>query len=141
YDVRHAFPYSGYDTFEVKTTIAQEGDAWARCRVRIRDMNASLDIIRQAAERLTVGQIDCFAPKPPPKQVPPGTAYASVEGARGEIGMYLISDGSERLVHAHIRAPSLANLSLLPLVAHRARVEHIETILNSLDISIAEVER
>jgi NADH-quinone oxidoreductase subunit D len=104
-------------------------------------MRASLDIVRQVREKLVTGQIDCFAPGPPPEQLPAGVAYASVEGARGEVGMYLISDGTKRLSHVHIRAPSLANLSLLPLVAHRARIEHVETILNSLDVSIAEVER
>lgn len=141
YDVRCAFPYSGYHAVEVKTAIAREGDAWARCRVRISDMRASLDIIRQAEESLVEGQIDCFAPQPPPKRLPPGKAYASVEGARGELGVVLVSDGTERLSCAHIRAPSLANLSALPLVAHQARIEHVETILNSLDVSIAEAAR
>jgi NADH-quinone oxidoreductase subunit D len=105
------------------------------------EMRASLDIVAQVIGKLKSGAVNCFAPGQWPARLPPGAAYASVEGARGELGMYLISDGSDRLLRSHVRGPSLANLSLLPLIARTARIDQVAMILNSLDVSIAEVER
>lgn len=144
YDVRGSFPYDGYDGVEFEVPLAQNGDAGARLRVRMAEVRASLDLLRQFESRLaeTEGQpINAFAPGELPPVLPEGAAYASVEAPRGELGVYLIADGTSHLAHAFVRGPSLANLSALPLMARNVPVGQLALILESLNVSIGEVER
>jgi len=161
YDVRTAFPYAGYHSLEIPVPVEHDGDASARFRVRMAEMHASLHLIRQIVPRLSPGPVNALsldtACLP---ELPEGLAYASVEGPRGELGTYLVSrrsvcmptsDNTEasvrrsgRAMHlqrVHVRAPSFANLSALPYVARGYRVDQVNTLLDSLDISISEVER
>jgi NADH-quinone oxidoreductase subunit D len=145
YDVRRTFPYSGYGAFDVQVPVEREGDAWARYRVRMAEMEASLDLIRQAGDRLPQGgaarSVNALAPGQVFPILPPGAAYVGVEGARGELGVYLVSDGSPHLRRAHVRGPSFANLSALPLVTRGLLADRVPAALDSLDISMGEVER
>jgi NADH-quinone oxidoreductase subunit D len=145
YDLRRAFPYVGYEALDVQVAVEQGGDAWARCRVRMAEMRASLSLARQALDRLpqdgAEGQVNAFTPGEVPAALPPGAAYAGVEGPRGEVGVYLVADGSPCLRRAHVRGPSFANLSALPLLARGLLADQVPAALDSLDISMGEVER
>ncbi len=140
YDVRRALPYSGYDELDVPVITAQSGDAWARYLVHVAEIEASLRLIRQTLTQLKQGEVNHFAlPRQPalPQTLPAGAIYAAIESARGELGIYLCANGADRLQYAHIRAPSLANLSMLPLIAAGTPAARLPLILDSLDISIA----
>jgi NADH-quinone oxidoreductase subunit D len=152
YDVRTSFPYAAYQWLDIEVPTGQRGDALARYRVRMREIRASMDLIGQALRDLPGGPVNAWAVSPlanPDEAplLPTGTVYASVEGPRGELGVCLVVDGSGRLCHAHIRGPSLANLSALPLMCQRVAnpggmaCDRVDQILDSLDISIGEVER
>jgi NADH:ubiquinone oxidoreductase subunit D/Ni,Fe-hydrogenase III component G len=141
YDVRDAFPYDVYGTLEVHITTEQGGDAGARYRVRMAEMSASLDMIRQMVHALFAGPINTFADDDTLPPLPSGSVYASVESARGELGVYLASDGSRYLHHAHVRGPSFANLSALPFMTRDIPIDQFTAVLDSLDISMGEVER
>ncbi len=161
YDVRTAFPYTGYHSLEIPVPLEHDGDASARFRVRMAEMRASVHLIRQIVPRLSEGPVNALDPEAGSLPVlPEGPAYASVEGSRGELGVYLVSrrsackptsgstEASARhsgsathLQHVHVRAPSFANLSALPYVARGHRADQVSTLLDSLDVSMGEVER
>lgn len=142
YDVRRFFPYSGYDRLNMPDVrpAAVCGDALSRLRVRMADLRVSLDWIRQALDRLMPGPVNALPDGLPP-DLPAGSVYAAVESPRGELGMWLVSNGGSHLRLAHLRAPSLFNLSLLPLLTRNVSVEQVAVILDSLDVSIGEAER
>jgi NADH:ubiquinone oxidoreductase subunit D/NADH:ubiquinone oxidoreductase subunit C len=141
YDVRIAFPYAGYVLLAPPVPTEQDGDADARYRVRIAEMRNSLYLLDQALSHLEEGPVNAFDSDQVPPTLPPGTAYASVEGPRGELGVLLVSDGGTRLQRVHIRGPSFANLSAMPFLVRGARQHQVVGVLDSLDISMAEVER
>jgi NADH:ubiquinone oxidoreductase subunit D/NADH:ubiquinone oxidoreductase subunit C len=141
YDVRGSFPYSGYRILDVEIPVARGCDAEARYLVRMAEMHGSIDVIRQALSQLPRGPVNVVAGEGAPLALPSGIAYASVEGPRGELGMLLVSDGSAHLRRAHIRGPSFFNLSALPYMTRRIRLDQLQTALDSLDVSTAEAER
>lgn len=141
YDVRTAFPYAAYGALDIEPVLAQGGDAQARCHVRLTEMGASLRIVQELFERLPDGPINAFAPSPPPVSLPAGIAYASVEGPRGELGMMVTADGTPSPCQVYTRGPSFANLSALPFMMPGTPREQAVLVLDSLDISLAEVER
>ena len=141
YDVRRAFPYAAYAQLDVPVVVESGGDAYSRCRVRMAEMRHSLQLVEQALVRLAPGEVCALERDALPPCLPAGTAYGSVESPRGELGMYLVSDGTASLQRAYVRAPSLAHLSALPFVARNALPEQVAPILDSLDISIGEAER
>jgi len=141
YDVRRTFPYSGYETLDVAVTVRQGCDADARYMVRMAEMRVSIDVIRQALSRLPAGPVNAVTDESLSATPPRGVTYASVEGPRGEMGILLVSDGSACLRRAHIRGPSFSNLSALPFMTRRIRVDQVQTVIDSLDVSTAEAER
>jgi NADH-quinone oxidoreductase subunit D len=146
YDVRTAFPYAGYASLEVRVPTERDGDARSRYQVRVGEMRVSVDLIRAVLARLAEGPVNALrseglAPGCELPALPSGTTYASVEAPRGELGLCLVSDGSARPQHVHIRAPSFANLSALPFMVRGARIDQVGVVLDSLDISPGEVER
>ncbi len=144
YDVRRAFPYSGYETYEFDVIGASNGDVYDRYLVRVAEMRESVKICRQALERITpVGEWAANDKRvvPPPKDqvytemealiqhfliysqgftVPAGDVYVPVEGPRGEHGCYVVSDGSNRPWRVHMRSPGIDGLSGAAQV-HRRR--------------------
>jgi len=146
YDVRHAFPYCGYDSLPVQVCIQQDSDAAARYRVRMAELDVSLSLVRETLSQLSPGPVNAFALAGLANDgasipLSPGSSYSSVEGPRGELGIYLFSDGSGSWQHVYVRGPSFANLSALPLMAQGLPFSQLGTVLDSLDISIAEVAR
>ncbi len=165
YDVRKAFPYSGYDQYEFSVPTRTEGDAYARFLVRLDEMEESIKIIAQAREKLhTPGPFAIDDPKifPPPKEtialsmealihhfkivsegfrVPPGDVYQAVEGPRGELGYYLVSNGENRPYRVRTRPPSLYNLQALKGMAPGNLIADLVVMIGSLDPVFGEVDR
>ena len=113
YDMRKVTPYSVYDKFDFKIPVYHEADAMARYMVRMDEMEESMKIIEQALDQLPEGEIN---PKKAPKptwKVPAGETYSAVEGARGKVGIHLVSDGTKNPYRAKLRAPGYCNLSPL----------------------------
>jgi NADH-quinone oxidoreductase subunit D len=164
YDVRKAFPYGGYDRFDFEIPVGTNGDVYDRYLVRMLEMDQSLRIIRQALDGLPGGPWQVADPKivPPPKYMvssnmealihhfklytegyrpPAGEVYVRTESPKGELGFYLVSDGSARPYRMHVRAPSFANLEALPLMIEGAMVADVVAAIGSIDIVLGEVDR
>ena len=164
WDLRKTMPYSSYDHFDFELVTAEEGDTYARYWVRMLEMLESIKIVRQALENLPPGPVLADHPwaTPPPKErldkdmealirhflfysrgypVPPGEAYAAVESARGEVGFYIVSDGSEKPYRMHMRAPSFIHVHALPVVAKGHLIADLVAILASFDPVMGEVDR
>ena len=140
YDVRRAEPYSIYDRFDFEIPVYDEKDALARYLVRMDEMEQSLRIIEQALDSLPKG--DYIHPKTPKNPKPPkGEAYFAVEGARGKIGVYLVSDGSKSPYRLKLRSPGFSNLSLFAEIARGTLLADAVSILGSLDLVIPEIDR
>ena len=140
YDVRRAEPYSVYDRFDFEIPVYDEKDALARYLVRMDEMEQSLRIIEQALDSLPEGPY--IHPKTPKNPKPPkGEAYFAVEGARGKIGVYLVSDGSKSPYRLKLRSPSFSNLSLFAEIARGTLLADAISILGSLDLVIPEIDR
>ncbi len=139
YDVRRAEPYGIYDRFDWEVPVRFGGDAYDRYMVRIAEMRESVEIVRQVLADLPEGDIRGKMPKivRPPK----GEAYARLEGPKGELGFYLISDGSTSPYRFKVRAPSFINLNVLGELTIGHKVADAVVILGSFDIVMGEVDR
>ena len=143
WDLRRADPYSSYEDFEFKVPVETAGDCFARYRVRMVEFRESLKIVRQALDRLPEGPISS---RPGLKSVaqtriPKGETYARVEGARGEVGCYLIADGSAKPYRMKWRGASFSNLAILPHIIPGHKVADIVAIMGSVDPVFGEVDR
>jgi NADH-quinone oxidoreductase subunit D len=140
YDVRRAEPYSVYPELDFEIPVFTECDAMARYRVRVAEMEQSVNIIEQALSKLPKG--DVMAPKAPKRIKPPkGDVYFAVEGARGKIGVYIASDGSSTPYRLKLRSPTFSNLSLFAELAQGTLLADAVSILGSLDLVIPEIDR
>jgi len=139
WDLRKAEPYCDYDRYDFEIPVGRQGDVYDRFMVRMEEVRQSTRIIRQALEALPGG--------PHKTEVPlalrpePGEVYGRVEGPRGEVGFYLVSDGGPAPYRFHLRAPSLINLSLLRKLAVGASLPDAVVTLGSLDIVVGEIDR
>ncbi len=141
YDVRRAEPYSIYDRFDYHIPTDENGDAMGRYRVRMAEIAESLSIIEQAVSGIPDGEhIVKKAPKPQWK-APKGEVYFAVEGARGKIGVYLISTGDKYPYRVKLRSPGFSNLSLFGELAKGCLLQDAVSILGSLDLVIPEIDR
>ena len=139
WDIRRADPYSVYDRFEFEIPVGKIGDSYDRYRVRIEEMRQSVRIIKQAMEQIPPGEVKS---KVPLRLRPPvGEAYVRVEGAKGELGYYMVSDGSSIPYRMHIRSPSLINLTTLRDLIIGWKVADAIIIFGSIDITVNEVDR
>ncbi len=140
YDVRRAEPYSVYDRFDFNIPAYNDCDAMGRYLVRMDEMQESIKIIEQALDALPEG--DFIHPKAPKRAKPPaGDVYFAVEGARGKIGMHLVSDGGKSAYRLKLRAPGFSNLSLFGEVSQGTLISDAVSILGSLDLVIPEIDR
>jgi NADH:ubiquinone oxidoreductase subunit D len=143
FDLRRADPYSSYDDFQFAVPVETAGDCFARYRVRMVEFRESLKIVRQALDGLPEGPISS---RPGLKSVaqtriPKGEAYARVEGARGEVGCYLIADGSAKPYRMKWRGASFSNLAVLPHIIPGHKVADVVAIMGSVDPVFGEVDR
>jgi NADH-quinone oxidoreductase subunit D len=165
YDVRKAFPYLGYETFDFEVPTRTEGDVYARYLVRIAEMRESTKICRQALGRISpVGAYAVDDPRitPPPKDrvytemealiqhfliysqgftVPAGEAYVPVEGPRGEHGFYVVSDGTNRPWRVKSRAPSLLACQALEKMIVGGLIADVIAVIGSIDVVMGDVDR
>jgi NADH-quinone oxidoreductase subunit D len=147
YDVRRAEPYSVYDELDFDIPVGSVGDVYDRFLVRIEEMRQSYRILQQVVERLpdtTGGYINpSMASVGKQKALRPaaGDAYGRVESPKGELGFYLVSDGSARPYRYKVRAPSFINLTPLGDMCRGHKVADVVVILGSIDIVMGEVDR
>ena len=144
FDIRKEDPYSIYDRFEFeipvgKGMVGTVGDSWDRYWVRVLEMEQSLNIIEQAIDNIPEGDVKSAIPRriKPPK----GSVYSRVENPKGELGYFIISDGSLNPFRVKVRAPSFVNLQVLPELCKGHLVADIIAILGSTDIVLGEVDR
>ena len=139
WDLRKANPYSIYDRFEFDIPTGDVGDCYDRYRMRIEEMKQSLRILEQALAKLPSGPVRNDVPHL--IHPPVGEAYAHVEAPKGELGFYLVSDGSIAPYRCHIRAPSLMNLTALREMTVGWKIQDLIIIFGSIDITMGEVDR
>jgi NADH-quinone oxidoreductase subunit D len=165
YDVRKAFPYSGYETYDFDVPVGSRGDVYDRYLVRIEEMYQSLRICRQALDRTSPTGVWAAADTrvvPPPKDkvytemealiqhfliysqgftVPAGGAYVPVEGPRGEHGCFVVSDGSNRPWRVKMRSPSLMACQALPKLIVGGLIADVIAVIGSIDVVLGDVDR
>jgi len=144
FDLRKNDPYSIYNRFDFDVCVGTGemgtlGDCWDRYWVRVLEMYESIKLVRQAAEKLPDG--DAKATIPRIIKVPKGEYYVRTETPRGELGYYLISDGTKNPVRIKARSPAFVNLSVLPAIAPGTMVADLVAIIGSLDIVLGEIDR
>lgn len=164
YDVRKDRPYYDYETYDFDIPIGEHGDCYDRYLVRMEEMRQSLRILQQALDRLPDGPINVDDPRVilPRKtdamsdmesmihhfklvmegiRAPAGESWFSVESSKGELGMYVVSDGGSKPVRWRVRGPSFVNLSALPRLVEGHMLSDVIAINASLDIVLGEIDR
>ncbi len=139
WDIRKADPYCGYEQYDFEIPIGYQGDCFDRFIVRLEEMRQSVKIIQQALDGLPGGPYKTEIPLS--LRPPAGEAYARVEGARGELGYYVISDEGPAPYRFHIRPPSFINLTALKEMTVGGTVADAIVVLGSIDIIVGEVDR
>lgn len=139
WDIRKADPYCGYEKYDFEIPIGYQGDCFDRFIVRLEEMRQSVKIIEQALDGLPGGPYKTEIPLS--LRPPAGEAYARVEGARGELGYYVISDEGPSPYRFHIRPPSFINLTALKEMTVGGTVADAIVVLGSIDIILGEVDR
>ena len=163
-DLRRDNPYSGYETYDFEVPVETDGDVWSRFLVRMRELRESHKIVRQALERLKPGPTKADAPKVvlPDRNdmrthmdslihhflivaegfnVPAGEVYHAIEASKGELGVYMKSNGGAKPDRVHFRGPSFVNLAALPVMAEGEMIADTVAIIGSLDIVLGEIDR
>ena len=164
YDLRKAQPYSSYDHFDFDVPIGRNGDVYDRYLVRMQEMRESLKIIRQAFENLPEGPVntpDRRVAMPPRNEIntsmeslirhfklategfrpPRGQVYQAVESPRGELGFFMVSDGTNRPYRVKVRAPSFSNLNAIPHMSRGQLIADLVAVIGSTDIVLGDVDR
>lgn len=139
YDIRRTAPYEVYDRLRFDVPVFTEGDCMARYRVRVEEMRQSARIIEQCLRDMPEGEIMTKIPKI--FKPPVGEAYSRTESPRGELSMFMVSDGTTNPARVHVRAPSFVHLSLLPAMMPGLKIADLVAILGSLDTVLGEVDR
>ncbi len=164
WDLRKAMPYCGYENYEFIVPTGKNGDVYDRYMVRMMEMRQSNEIVRQVLEKMPGGPILAEDPRvvyPPKDRVqeriealihhfhlasagfptPPGEVYASIESPKGELGFYLVSDGTNKPWRFRVRPPSFINLSALPVMVQGRLIADVVAVIGSIDIVLAEIDR
>ena len=164
HDLRKTQPYSGYEQYDFEVPTHTDSDTYARYLVRLEEMRQSLRIVEQALDRLPLGPVRSNNRKyvPPPRSeigtsmealihhfklwtegfTPPnGSVYSAVESPRGELGVYLESDGGPKPYRVHWRAPSFTNMQILPFLAKGHLVADLVALIGTVDIVLGDVDR
>jgi NADH-quinone oxidoreductase subunit D len=139
WDIRKADPYSIYDRFNFDIPTGAAGDTYDRYRVRIEEIRQSVRIVEQAIEQLPPGEV--CAKVPTLLRPPKGDAYARIEASTGELGFYLVSDGSIAPYRFRVRSPELLNLTVLRDISVGWKIADLIAIFASIDIALGEVDR
>lgn len=140
YDVRRAAPYSVYDRFDFDVAVRYNGDIYDRYIIRLDEIRESIKILQQAIEQIPEGEIQTGKPRYQMK-VPAGEAYGRVEGPKGELGFYVVSDGTGNPYRYHVRAPSFINLTAFGPMCVGLKIADVVAVLGSIDIVLGETDR
>jgi NADH-quinone oxidoreductase subunit C/D len=140
YDVRRADPYSIYDRFDFDVAVRYHGDIYDRYLIRMDEMRQSLRILEQVVRDIPEGPIQEGKPQYQVR-VPAGEAYGRVDGPKGELGFYVVSNGKPNPWRYHVRAPSFINITALGEMARGNKIADVVAILGSIDIVLGETDR
>jgi NADH-quinone oxidoreductase subunit D/NADH-quinone oxidoreductase subunit C/D len=138
-DVRKWHAYDGYENVQFDEVLETEGDCFSRYMVRMREMHQSVKIIEQLIDNIPEG--DFQAKTKNVVKLPKGEFYSRVETARGELGVYIISDGSMKPYRIHFRSPNFCNLTALKHMATGGKIGDLVAIMASLDLIIPDIDR
>jgi NADH-quinone oxidoreductase subunit C/D len=138
--VRRADPYSIYDRFEFDVCVRKRGDIYDRLIIRLDEIRQSIRIVQQAIKQLPAGPVQALKPVYQVR-VPPGEAYGRVEGPKGELGFYIVSNGKPNPWRYHVRAPSFINLTSFGPICVGQKIADVVAVLGSIDIVLGEVDR
>jgi NADH-quinone oxidoreductase subunit D len=164
FDLRRDMPYSSYDKFQFKVPVSQEGDVFARYMCRVQELRESIGIVRQALDGMPEGRTKADAPGVvlPDREkmktqmesliyhfkiitegfaVPAGEVYQAVESPRGEMGYYIVSDGTAKPYRVHMRSACFANLQTLPTMCEGRLLADVVAAIGSIDIVLGEIDR
>lgn len=139
FDLRRAQPYSAYPDFEFEIPIGENGDTYDRYLVRMAEMRQAAYIVEQALDGLPEGPVMAKVPKV--LKPPAGEIYHSIEGPKGELGVYLVSDGTGKPYRMRIRPPSYINLQTLKRLSIGHLVADVVALIGTIDIVLGEVDR
>lgn len=139
WDLRKAQPYSGYEQYDFEIPTRENGDTYDRYMIRMQEMRQSVRIIRQAVANIPAGPVMAKIPKV--LKPAAGEAYVSIEAPKGELGYYIVSDGSLNPYRLRVRPPSFLNLQALDKMAKGALVADVVAIIGTIDIVLGEVDR
>jgi NADH:ubiquinone oxidoreductase subunit D len=140
YDLRRADPYSVYDRFEFEVCVRQNGDIYDRMMIRFDEIRQSIRIVQQAIRTLPGGPVTSLKPAYQVR-VPAGESYGRVEGPKGELGFYLVSNGKPTPWRYHVRAPSFINLTPFGPMCTGLKVADLVAVLGSIDFVLGEADR
>lgn len=140
YDARKHDPYCGYENYQFDVPVGKEGSCWERYFCRVSEIRQSVRIVEQALAKLPEGPVMAPGVAKVPKPAA-GEAYAHVEASRGDLGIYLVSDGGISPFRMHVRAPSFVNLAMLQEKLVGMKVADVIAMLGSIDIVLGEVDR
>jgi NADH-quinone oxidoreductase subunit D len=164
HDLRRDMPYTGYQNFKFKVPVRTEGDVYARYLCRVAELRESIGIVQQALDGMPSGPIKADAPKVvlPDREkmktqmealiyhfkiitegfaVPAGEVYQAVESPRGEMGYYVVSDGTAKPYRVHMRSACLANMQTLPSMCEGRLLADVVAAIGSIDIVLGEIDR
>jgi NADH-quinone oxidoreductase subunit D len=164
FDLRRDMPYSSYEKFQFKVPTSTEGDVWARYLVRLEEMRESVKIIQQALDGMPSGPLRAHAPKIvlPDREkmktemealihhfkivtegfpVPAGEVYQAIESPRGQMGYYVVSDGTAKPYRVHMRNPTFASLQAIETMCKGRLIADLVAIIGSIDIVLGEIDR
>ncbi|HET8827260.1 MAG TPA: NADH dehydrogenase (quinone) subunit D [Terriglobales bacterium] len=163
-DLRRDNPYTGYENFQFQVPLGKNGDVFDRYMCRVAELRESIGIVKQALDGLPSGPVKANAPKVvlPDREkmktemesliyhfkiitegfeVPEGEVYQAVESPRGEMGYYVVSDGSSKPYRVHMRSACLANMQLLPTMCEGRLIADVVAAIGSIDIVLGEIDR
>jgi NADH-quinone oxidoreductase subunit D len=164
FDLRRDMPYSSYDKFQFKVPVSNDCDVWARYIVRLEEMRESVKICQQALDGMPEGPIKADSPKVvlPDREkmktqmesliyhfkivtegftVPAGEVFQAIESPRGEMGYYVVSDGTAKPYRVHMRNPSFATLQALQTMCEGRLLADVVAVIGSIDIVLGEIDR
>jgi len=164
FDLRRDMPYSSYEKFQFRVPVSNDGDTWARYLLRIEEMRESTKIIQQALDGMPEGAVKADAPKIvlPDREkmktqmealihhfkivtegfaVPAGEVYQGIESPRGQMGYYVVSDGTAKPYRVHMRNPSFATLQAVETMAKGKLLADLVAVIGSIDIVLGEIDR
>src|SRR5580698_6303687 len=164
FDLRRDMPYSSYEKFDFKVPVSTAGDTWARYLVRLDEMRESVRIIQQALDGMPEGAVKADAPKVvlPDREkmktqmealihhfkivtegfaVPAGEVYQGIESPRGQMGYYVVSDGTAKPYRVHMRNPSFASLQALETMCQGRMLADVVAVIGSIDVVLGEIDR